>query len=539
VEVDINSISEDYRIDKRKWVYYAKGGPYEKWYGNNWTIINWGNFGQEIRNFPGSAVRNEKYHFLEGITYTASGSKGASFRYLPKNYLTDAGGSGIFPNAYKNIYYSIAFFNSILSNYIADCLNPTVNINQGDIWRIPFVIPSKEIEDLISELSIANISFKKQLNAYKLIETDFENSPVVSFSSTNLRDRILTFLDYENSEITQILLNEALINRLIFGVYGLSEEDRKQVEVKMGKPVGELPVIQEARKSYLEEAKIDNQEVLEFIHALDIAVFEEEKIKNIKSEFVGLHQSNNDLEEFCIRHKVNPINVWYWFRESKILPPGRVHEIALEFIADACRTILMEDEDGIIPLVGLPGEPRLLDRLEQHCYKQGLNSAQFMQLDGLLSRPLNEYLEHHFFKNLSDHLNLFMYLPKTPFIWHLSSGEYQGFEAYIIIYKWTRDSLYKLKTHYLSKRQESLEFRLIQLKDTDTAQAQLEKELIPLQLQEISNFTEKIDELIAEGYDPKLDDGVGKNIAPLQQKGLLRCEVLNAKQLEKYLNADW
>lgn len=138
-----------------------------------------------------------------------------------------------------------------------------------------------------------------------------------------------------------------------------------------------------------------------------------------------------------------------------------------------------------------------------------------------------------------DHLNLFMYLPKTPFIWHLSSGEHQGFEAYIIIYKWNRDSLFKLKTQYLNKRTENLEYRLLQMQGSQTAQAQNEREKIRLQLEEIKVFTEKLDELIAEGYEPKLDDGVGKNIAPLQQKGLLRCDVLNKKQLEKYLNADW
>jgi hypothetical protein len=189
--------------------------------------------------------------------------------------------------------------------------------------------------------------------------------------------------------------------------------------------------------------------------------------------------------------------------------------------------------------VGLPNEPRLLDRLEQHCLNLGFTSAQFMQLDGLLCRPLNEYIEHHFFKNFSDHLNLFMYLPKTPFIWHLSSGEHQGFEAYIIIYKWNRDSLFKLKSQYLSKRVENLEYRQIQLQGSDSAQAQNEKELIRLQLIEIGIFATKIDELLADGYNPKLDDGVGKNIAPLQKKGLLRCDVLNKKQLEKYLNADW
>ncbi len=64
-----------------------------------------------------------------------------------------------------------------------------------------------------------------------------------------------------------------------------------------------------------------------------------------------------------------------------------------------------------------------------------------------------------------------------------------------------------------------------------------------MQLEEIKVFVNKIDELIAEGYDPKLDDGVGKNIAPIQKKGLLRAEVLKSagknSQLDKYLNADW
>jgi hypothetical protein len=64
-----------------------------------------------------------------------------------------------------------------------------------------------------------------------------------------------------------------------------------------------------------------------------------------------------------------------------------------------------------------------------------------------------------------------------------------------------------------------------------------------LQLQEIETFAKKIDELIAEGYDPKLDDGVGKNIAPLQVRGMLKAEVLKSagknSQLQKYLNADW
>lgn len=279
--------------------------------------------------------------------------------------------------------------------------------------------------------------------------------------------------------------------------------------------------------------------LLEHIGKLPITEYDTDRKQDIVAQLATLYQSNNDLEEFCIRNAVNPLDVCLWFSQANTVPAARAQEIALEFLADAVRTILMEDDDGIIPLVGLPGEPRLMDRLEKHCLDNGFTQAQFMQLDGLLGRPVNEYIEQYFFKNLSDHLNLFMYLPKTPFIWHLSSGANQGFEAYIIIYKWNRDSLFKLKSQYLRDRVESLDYRLINLQGVETAAAQNEKETIRLQLREIELFTAKIDELIAEGYNPILDDGVGKNIAPLQKKGMLKAEVLKANQLVKYLNADW
>lgn len=519
---------------QQKWFIYSKGGPFNKWYGNLWLTVNWNETGKNANNI------REKGFFREGITFAGTGSKGTSFRYMPIGNVFDNDAPLLFPvGGYQNIKYCLGLLNSKLVAYVISCLNPTVKTQVGDIKRIPFVFPNKHLELTISTLSSQNIEIKNHLCSYRVIETNFDKNPLAAFSEISLRERILAYLVYENSELTLILLNEAIINQLIFEIYDLNPEDRLQIEAKMGNPVGELPVLEVAREAYLEVTTIENETIINFLRKLDTTTFEVQKVQAIKAEFSSLYQNNNDLEEFCIRHQVNPINVWYWFRESKVLPQGRAEEIVLEYIIDACRTILMEDEDGIIPLVGLPGELRLLDRLEQYYLNNGFTIAQFMQLDVLLGRPMNEYIEHYFFKNFSDHLNLFMYLPKTPFIWHLSSGSQQGFEVYIIIYKWNRDSLYKLKTRYLNKRAESLEYRQIQLSDSNTAQAQNEKDIIRLQLQEIVEFTKKIDELIAEGYDPKLDDGVGKNIAPLQKKGLLRSEVLNEKQLEKYLKADW
>jgi hypothetical protein len=543
-EVPKDKISKNYKEDKLKWTPHTKGGPFVKWYGNNWTVINWENDAAEIKSLDNSVIRNERMYFKEGITYSSAGSKGASFRYMAPNYTLDAAGSGVYPTEdFSNIPYALGLFNSPLVFYIIDCLNPTINTNPGDLSRIPFVKPFQLLEDNVSSLASENVNIKRDLCSYKIIENNFKEHPFHAYSESTMKDRLLVYLNFENKQLTKVLLNEAVINHLIFKVYELSEEDRLQVETKMGKPVGELPVLDIARKAYLSEHKLEQEIVNKHIVNLETIEIDAQKVHAIKSEFGSLYQSNNDLEEFCIRHQVNPINVWYWFKESRVLPQARAAEIALEFLADAFRTILMADEDGIVPLVGLPGEPRLMDRFEEYCFSKGFTSAQIMQLDALVGRPINEYVEHYFFKNFSDHLNLFMYLPKTPFIWHLSSGEHQGFEAYIIIYKWNRDSLYKLKSSYLSKRTESLQYRLQQIAESTTGQAQTEKETIRLQLQEIDAFAKKIDELIAEGYDPKLDDGVGKNIAPLQAKGMLKAEVLKSagknSQLQKYLNADW
>ncbi|MBR1466661.1 MAG: hypothetical protein IJ607_09935 [Bacteroidaceae bacterium] len=55
----------------------------------------------------------------------------------------------------------------------------------------------------------------------------------------------------------------------------------------------------------------------------------------------------------------------------------------------------------------------------------------------------------------------------------------------------------------------------------------------------MQELCQKVDVLLASGYGPKLDDGVGKNIAPLQKRKTLSYEVLNTGQRKKYLNADW
>ena len=525
------------------WKIYAKGGPFCKWYGNLWTLINWKNDGYEIKNFDGSTIRNEQYYFAEGLTYSTSGSKGASFRYLPEGAIFDAGGNGLFvKNKKLSVWYLNAYMNSKLCFYVRNCLNPTVNTTIGDLNRLPIVLIDKH--DSIVHLSKVCTDIKRSLCVYSFFELNYSISPfAICKLSTDLKVRIKYFLSFEIHLTSQLLINEAIINEKIFEVYELTAEDKAMVLAKEGESVGGLPVLPEARIAYLAEnratAEFPLDSIRDFIEALPTFTMTEQEIADLAVKFEALYQSNNDLEEFCIKNQINPINVWYLFQKSGVLPTQRAKTIAMEFLADLIREILNEDEDGIVPLVRNAGEEILIDRIEKKFEEKGLSSAQFSAFPMILGKEINEYINKDFFADFSDHLNLFMYLPKTPFIWHITSGPRQGFDAYIIIYKWNRDRLFTLKSVYIEKRETALRNRQSDLLNEKSAQAEVEKDLIFQQLKEIDSLKKKIDELLTEGYDPKLDDGVGKNIAPLQKKGVLAYDVLNPGQLKKYLNADW
>jgi len=523
-----------------KWVMYTKGGEYNKWYGNVWTYINAGNDFEFIRMQKSFNIPSIMYR--KGITYAKVSSKGVNFRLLDEDTLYDSGSCAIFPfeETDEYIYLLLAILNSKLIFYSTDCLNPTVNKQLQDIKRLPFTNSySGERKSLLSSLSCQCVSIKRHLCTYSLIEQNYQSSPITSQS--DVRSEIQNYFNYENALLTQVLINEAIINEAIFEVYALSDHDKQMVLDKEGIPVGSLPVTAEAKTAYQEWMSENKefpatQELIDYINALPT---EDIDNRDIVSGFDTLYQSNNDLEEFCIKNKINPINVWFWFREAKALPAQRAQTLVFELITDVIRDILDKDDDGIIPIIERSGEEQLAIRLEQAVIERGFSTSQFAQMMELLGNDINSYLLNKFFAQQSDHLNLFMYLPKTPFIWHISSGPYHALECYVSIYKWSRDTLSRLKSIYAANRDAALRDRLINLSEQENGAAKMEKELVANQLRELDSFRNKIDELLAEGYNPILDDGVGKNIAPLQKKGMLAYEVLNKKQLEKYLNADW
>ena len=200
---------------------------------------------------------------------------------------------------------------------------------------------------------------------------------------------------------------------------------------------------------------------------------------------------------------------------------------------------MAKDDDGVIPLTTNAGETNLAPRIEAEMVERGYKPAQIAQIFTLLGGGnMERYLNEKYFQQLSDHLNLFMYLPKTPFIWHITSGQHHALELFISIYTWSRDTLLRIKSVYAANREAALNDRLQVLLQGDATQ-KAEAAAVRAQIKELIDFCNKIDSLLASGYNPKLDDGVGKNIAPLQKAGIISYNVLKSTQLPKYLNADW
>ncbi len=540
-EIGSDNISKDYVKDGLKWVRHAKGGPYNKWYGNDWVTILWGKNGDELKNFVDekgnhkATIRNPSYQLRSGITFCKAGTKGSSFRYLDKNHTFDSMSPSLFDEATPS--YTIGILNSILCHYILKCLNPTSGLQAGDISRIPFFYSNNEKSAIVEAAAEQNIAIKKHICQYSIVEPLYTCSPIV----TNM-DVIRSVSQYyrsENALITQVLLNESIINTIVFDIYALSSHDRQMVLKDDGIPIGDLPVSHAAKMHYLqwltEESEFKpSNEVIDHLQNLE----ESDDMPKI-GNFEVLYQTNKEWEEFCINHKMNPVEVWWQFCNSGVLPPQRTQALFFELITDIIRSLLAKDDDGVIPLVGNAGEQQMAPRIEAEMVERGYNAAQISQVFSLLcGGNLERYLSDRFFQQLSDYLNLFPNMSKTPFIWHITSGPHHALELYISIYTWKRDTLMRIKSVYAANREAALSDRLQVLLQGDATQ-KAEAAEVRAQLKELSEFCEKVDSLLASGYNPKLDDGVGKNIAPLQQAGIISYEVLKDTQLKKYLNADW
>lgn len=535
-EVDKSDIMSATNVKNYKWVTINKGGDANKWYGNQWLVFEWENEGEKLKNLkelcPSIRYGYEEYYFKQGLAFNGSG-KSLAVRIQPEYCLFERAGKSIYSKKPCDYYELMAILNSKLCSYIMGALNSTISFQSGDLERMPY----RPLDNkLLSFLSNQNVEIKKYLSRFSIIEPLFEESPIKI--GIPIKDSVFQFFSFENALNTIVLLNESFIDAIIFKEYGLSTNDINMVLDKEGRNLFDYPVSQKSIYkfvSYLNtiDHKFISDDLLENISHISSI---DENIPEI--DFSSIYQSNNGWEKFCQRNSINPIEAWCQFQDQKIIPENRVQTLCFELMTCSITKVLKADDDGIIPLCDKAGEERLNLRIENELMAQGYTPAQFNQICQLLGGDINHYLKDSYFQQLSNHLNLFDHMAKTPFIWHISSGPLHVLDIYICIYNWSRNSLFRIKSVYIANRESFLKDQLMVISSDDVIN-QMKKNDIIEEMSELKIFASRIDTLLSSGYNPDIDGGVGKNIAPLQAAGLLSFDVLNEKQLKVYLSANW
>lgn len=136
----INFNAQNGKKNIGKWFPCNKGGEYRKWYGNNNRVVNWENDGFEMKNYDGSVIRNPKYYFRNGITWSTLGSSKLSMRYSPAGFLFESKGSVCFFNDEDELLYILGMLNSKVADEMLLILSPTIDYHEGPIGRIPAIM---------------------------------------------------------------------------------------------------------------------------------------------------------------------------------------------------------------------------------------------------------------------------------------------------------------------------------------------------------------------------------------------------------------
>lgn len=163
-EVSANNVA--FVHSKKKWYPFNKGGEFRRWYGNREYILLWENDGQEIKNFKDtkgklkSRPQNLEYNFKPALSWSLITSGEFSVRYYDENFAFNVAGISCFPEKHI-LKYLCGILNSKVVGKITKMLNPTLNMNVGDVAKVPIWFIEKEKSN-VEEYVDSSIAISKK-----------------------------------------------------------------------------------------------------------------------------------------------------------------------------------------------------------------------------------------------------------------------------------------------------------------------------------------------------------------------------------------
>ena len=131
-----------------QWIPYVKGAGGNRWFSPVQHAVKWSDNGREIKAAVAKAypylngnikwvVKNEQFYFRPGLCFSFVNTKDLAVRKLPGGCIFDVAASAVFPHESADEDFLLAYLNSSLISAIAKSINPTVNIQVGDLKRLP------------------------------------------------------------------------------------------------------------------------------------------------------------------------------------------------------------------------------------------------------------------------------------------------------------------------------------------------------------------------------------------------------------------
>lgn len=168
-----------------EWVPYIKGAGGERFASNNPFVVKWGNKGKEIKEAVAKAypylkgktawvVKNEEFYFRPGLCFSFINKAGLAVRRLPAGAIFDVASSAIFAPAEEEDFL-LAYLNSTLVSILAKSINQTINLQVGDLKKIPVFPFPQTVKDKLSTLGRRAFEVKQkllQLQKFDLVQDD-------------------------------------------------------------------------------------------------------------------------------------------------------------------------------------------------------------------------------------------------------------------------------------------------------------------------------------------------------------------------------
>ncbi|TEU26418.1 BREX-1 system adenine-specific DNA-methyltransferase PglX [Alkanindiges illinoisensis] len=460
-----------------KWFPYNKGGPYRKWYGNIFYVLNWSNDGKEIKDFAvirnngkhwSRYIQNLHYMLKEGVSWSATSSADFGCRFTPLGFFFDVKGTSGFT---KNIDVKIlaAYLTTNVVSFFLKFLNPTIEFQTRDIKNLPF--PESVLSDN-RVLSIASQNIFISKSDWDSYETswDFTQNPIIRTGQLNLEQAFNTWQQQNADAVAEMKRLEEENNKLFIDAYGLQDELTPDV------PDEQITLTRADREK-------DSQRLVSYA--------------------LGCMMGRYSLDE-----------------------PGLIYAHAGNQEFDASRyQAFQADADGIIPLTEMhwfedDATHRIREFLAAVWGKDTLEANMLWLAESLDKKAsetaedtIRRYLASKFYK---DHMQTYK---KRPIYWLFSSGKQGAFQALVYLHRYNESTLARMRTEYvmpLISKMAAYANSLETAKESSDSAAEIkriEKKLQDLHKQqaELSTFEEKLRHYADQRITLDLDDGVKVN----------------------------